>query len=68
VLSDQASYGMQLGRIGEALIVLLNHVNLTNMTRDEERAICDLKWIHEIADMKERYGAKLVLRPKRAKP
>jgi hypothetical protein len=33
VLSDQASYGMQLGRIGEALIVLLNHVNLTNMTQ-----------------------------------
>jgi hypothetical protein len=65
VLSDQASYGKQLGRIGEALIVLLNHVNLTNMTRDEEKAICDLKcMLHEIANVKDRYGAKLVLRPK----
>jgi hypothetical protein len=65
VLSDQASYGKQLGRIGEALIVLLNHVNLTNMTRDEEKAIYDLKFmLHEMANVKDRYGAQLVPRPK----
>ena len=44
VLSDHASYGKQLGRIGEALIVLLKRVDLTDMTQDEEKAICDLKF------------------------
>jgi hypothetical protein len=43
---------------GEALIVL-------HMTRDEEKAIYDLKFmLHEMANVKDRYGAQLVPRPK----
>jgi hypothetical protein len=61
----KASYGRQLGRIGEALIVLLNHVKLTELTPEEHEAINDLKrMLHDIADVKKRHGAKLVLRPK----
>jgi hypothetical protein len=64
VLSDQASYGKQLGRIADVLIVLLKHVNLSGLSPDEEKAICDLKcMLHEIANVKDRHGAKLVLRP-----
>jgi hypothetical protein len=64
VLSDQASYGKQLGRIADVLIVLLKHVDLDGLSSDEEKAICDLKcMLHEIANVKDRHGAKLVLRP-----
>ncbi len=60
-----ASYGKQLGRIGDALIVLLKHVELVGtLSRDEEAAIRDLKsMLNEIANKKETHGAKLVLRP-----
>jgi hypothetical protein len=60
----KASYGMQLGRIGDALIVLLKHIKLDHMSPDEEAAIRDLKvMLHDIANVKEKHGAKLVLRP-----
>ncbi|MDR3464381.1 MAG: hypothetical protein P4M07_00410 [Xanthobacteraceae bacterium] len=59
-----ASYGKQLGRIGEALIVLLNHLELGDLSPDEDAAICDLKsMLREIAGKKAKHGAKLVLRP-----
>jgi len=59
-----ASYGKQLGRIGDALIVLLNHIDLGKLSPDEEAAIRDLKaMLNEIANKKEKHGAKLVLRP-----
>jgi hypothetical protein len=59
-----ASYGRQLGRIGDALIVLLKHVNLEHLSPDEEKAIRDLKcMLHAIADKKEHRDAKHVLRP-----
>ncbi len=59
-----ASYGKQLGRIGEALIVLLKHVELRGLSQDEQDAIRDLKaMLNEIADRKTSHGAKLVLRP-----
>lgn len=60
----KASYGMQLGRIGDALVVLLNHVKLDNLSPHERDAIRDLKiMLHDIANVKEKHGAKLVLRP-----
>ena len=60
----KASYGMQLGRIGEALIVLLRHVKLADLSADEADAIHDLKcMLHEIANVKKKHGAKLVLAP-----
>jgi hypothetical protein len=60
-----ASYGKQLGRIGDALIVLLKHVELAGkLSPDEEAAIRDLKsMLNEIANEKAKHGAKLVLRP-----
>jgi hypothetical protein len=65
-LSDVASYGKQLGRIGDALIVLLRHLpHEEKLAADEKKAIADLKsMLHEIANVKERHGAKSVLRPK----
>jgi hypothetical protein len=60
----KASYGMQLGRIGDALIVLLKHIKLEHLSADDEAAIRDLKvMLHDIANVKEKHGAKLVLRP-----
>jgi hypothetical protein len=60
-----ASYGKQLGRIGDALIVLLKHVELVGtLSPHEEDAIRDLKsMLNEIANKKVAHGAKLVLRP-----
>jgi hypothetical protein len=60
-----ASYGKQLGRIGDVLIVLLKHVELVGtLSQDEEMAICDLRtMLDEIANKKHAHGAKLVLRP-----
>jgi hypothetical protein len=59
-----ASYGKQLGRIGEALIVILKHIDLGDLSREEKDAIRDLKsMLNEIANKKVKHGAKLVLRP-----
>jgi hypothetical protein len=57
VLSDVATYGKQLGRIGDALIVLLKHFNPTDpLTPDESKAISELKkMLNEIANVKERH-------------
>jgi hypothetical protein len=64
VIADQASYGKQLGRIGDALVVLLKHVKLANLSADEEKAIIDLKcMLHEIASVKHARGAKHILWP-----
>jgi hypothetical protein len=45
-----ASYGRQLGRIEDALVVLLKRVKLENLLPEEEKAIRDLKcMLHAIA-------------------
>ncbi len=64
-LSDVASYGKQLGRIDDALIVLLRHFRPEGeLLDDEKKAINALKQMLEgIADVKERHGAQFVLRP-----
>ena len=64
-LCDVASYGKQLGRIGDVLIVLLRHLpDEDKLSEHEKKAIADLKsMLHEIANVKERHGAKSVLRP-----
>ena len=65
VISDVASYGKQLGRIGDALVVLLAHFRPTGqLSKAEEAAIRDLKsLLNNIADVKERHSAKPALRP-----
>jgi len=54
VLSDVASYGKQLGRIEDALIVLLAHFRPDRpLTADEDAAIAALKaMVDEIAAVK----------------
>jgi hypothetical protein len=57
VISDVASYGKQLGRIGDALRVLLTHFHPRGeLTKHEEKAINDLKrMLDDIADVKDRH-------------
>ena len=59
VLSDVASYGKQLGRIGDVLLVLLEHFRpARELTRHEEKAIRDLRrLLEDIADVKARHPA-----------
>jgi hypothetical protein len=59
VLSDVASYGKQLGRIEDALCVLLKHFHpQTKLTEDEDRAIRDLeRMVEDIQDIKDRHLA-----------
>ena len=61
-----ASYGRQLGRIGDALIVLLNRLQdrLEDLKPDEAKAILDLKcMLHEMASVKREHGTKHILWP-----
>ena len=64
VLSDVASYGKQLGRIGDALIVLLAHFHpKAPLTTEETAAIDDLKdMLRQIADVKDKHKRK-AMRP-----
>src|SRR5215470_1883813 len=65
VLSDVASYGKQLGRIGDALIVLLAHFHpAAPLTKEETAAIDDLKdMLRQIADVKDKHKRK-AMRPR----
>ena len=64
VLSDVASYGKQLGRIGDALIVLLKHFNPpAPLDADEAKAIDALNaMLAKIAEVKTKHG-RAALRP-----
>ena len=57
VLSDVATYGKQLGRIGDALMVLLAHFHPpAPLTTDETKAIDALKeMLEKIAAVKEKH-------------
>jgi len=43
ILDQVGSYGRQLGRIGDALEVLLRHVKMENLDREERDAIAMLQ-------------------------
>ncbi|HKM88416.1 MAG TPA: hypothetical protein VJX48_07410 [Xanthobacteraceae bacterium] len=64
VLSDVATYGKQLGRIGDALIVLLAHFHPRKpLTDDETEAIEALKdMLEKVANVKEKHN-RPALRP-----
>ena len=70
VVSGVASYGKQLGRVEDALLVLMKYANLPeDLPEDEQRAIDDLNaMLIEIADVKEQKGAVHVLRPVLKRP
>jgi len=57
VLSDVATYGKQLGRIGDALIVLLDHFHPRAPLTGEETAAIDAlqEMLERIAQVKERH-------------
>jgi hypothetical protein len=59
VLSDVASYGKQLGRIEDVLLVLLKHFQPAHaLSKAENKAILDLRrMIDDIEDVKERHSA-----------
>ena len=58
VLSDVGSYGKQIGRIGDALIVLLAHFHPQQpLTHDETAAIDALReMLNQVADVKQKHG------------
>ena len=57
ILEQVGSYGRQLGWIGDATEVLLNHVPLDNLDKEEQRAITIVKGrLAEIAEIKQRHG------------
>jgi hypothetical protein len=39
ILDDVGTYGRQLGRIGDALAVIINHMDQSNLTEEERRTI-----------------------------
>jgi hypothetical protein len=55
VLDEVGSYGRQLGRIGDALEVLLNHVKLDGLSRDEKDALDVLRGqLAQVRQVKQR--------------
>jgi hypothetical protein len=55
ILNDVGSYGRQIGQIGDALQVLIRHVNLTGLSSDEQRAISALQFqLEEIDRLKHK--------------
>jgi hypothetical protein len=58
VLSDVASYGKQLGRISDALAVLLAHFHPQKpLSLQEQKALHDFtRMLEDIADVKERHA------------
>jgi hypothetical protein len=60
VIAKVASYGKQLGRIEEALIVLLKHFHPdVKLTPEEDRAVRALqRMVEDIEDVKQRHAAK----------
>lgn len=58
VLDEVGSYGRQLGRIGDALEVILKHVRLEGLNKDEEDALTILGGqLAEIRKIKKRERA-----------
>ena len=60
-----ASYGKQLGKMGEAVLVLLRHLPaIDKLPHEEQEAIREFRdMMRNIAKMKERRGSKFVLKP-----
>jgi hypothetical protein len=55
ILDEVGSYGRQLGRIGDALEVILKHVKLERLTKDEKDAVTVLEGqLAQVRQIKER--------------
>jgi hypothetical protein len=68
VLSDVGTYGKQIGRIGDALIVLLAHFHPERPLTSEETAAVDAleEMLNKVADVKQKHK-RTALRPPAAK-
>ena len=63
VLAEVGSYGRQLGRMQEALAVLVAHFPEEGLAPEQQRALAAFRVLfNEIADVKERHGGQPVLR------
>ena len=62
ILNEVGSYGKQLGRVGDVLIVLLNHFRPQEpLKEDEEKAITALRaMLDEIANIKENHNRQAI--------
>jgi hypothetical protein len=59
ILDDVGSYGRQIGRIGDALEVLLRHLRLEDLTPEEKDILAILQGqLAEVRRIKERAAAK----------
>lgn len=57
IIENVASYGKQLGRLNEALSVVLRHIDLTPMTVADSKAIKDFQsLVSRIAAVKENHA------------
>ena len=64
VLDDVGSYGRQLGRIGDALEVLLKHVKLEGLSQDERDALDILRGqLAEVRQVKQRTQGAPAVKP-----
>lgn len=64
ILDEVGSYGRQLGRIGDALEVLLNHVDLNGLSKTERDSIDILRGqLAEVRKVKDREMPKGAARP-----
>ncbi|MGH2340720.1 hypothetical protein ACRC7T_04485 [Segnochrobactraceae bacterium EtOH-i3] len=57
VLREVGTYGHQLGRIGDALAVLVNHVDPSKLTPEEDKALRALGcMLDDLARIREKHG------------
>jgi hypothetical protein len=55
ILEDVGSYGRQIGQLGDAIKVLLDHANLKNLKPEEQRAVDAVRsQLTQIDDLKRK--------------
>ncbi|WP_439597920.1 hypothetical protein [Falsiroseomonas sp.] len=64
ILEEVGSYGRQIGRLGDALEVLLNHLKLEGLTQAEADALAKLRGqLAEVRSIKQRAAVNPVADP-----
>jgi hypothetical protein len=59
ILDDVGSYGRQIGRLGEAMEVLLNHVKLERLSTEERGVLEDVRLqLAQVKRLKEQGAAR----------
>ncbi len=69
ILERVGSYGRQLGQITDALIVLMRHLDRTQLSQDENKILDKFAAMAEtVADIKTRHGREAVRPPQPSSP